>query len=195
MGSQLNLIAAMLYCLVAVLCLRADRSCLARSGAWNLPLWIAIALFFFGFMLWRLIDGEHLLHHLLVDGHAHSRFYADRRWIQGPAVLLGGICGLWLLIRENLRHKGDPWCRVGWSATLALLTLTGLRMISWHDMDMILFAALGPIHLNHVLDIGLTAIVGWSALQCHSQQSADGLQSRDVWPSDTPQTIEMHDAQ
>jgi hypothetical protein len=164
MGSQLNLIAAVIYGLVAVLAVCADRAFTRPAITLFRPSWMAIAVLFLGFALWRLIDGEHALHHLLVDGHVNSPLYADRGWIQGPLVLLGGVFGLWLLISETRRHKGTSWFRVGWSASLALLTLTGLRMISWHAVDKILFASLGPIHLNHVLDIGLAAIVGWSAV-------------------------------
>ena len=163
MGSQMNLIAAVYYCVVAALAVRADRATKAAGRTSHRPSWMTIAGLFLGFALWRLVDGDHTLHYLLVQGHLGAPIYAERRWIQGLLVLFGGLCGLILLVNEARNPTRARWFRLGWTASLALLTLTGLRMISWHALDAILFAPLGPTRLNHVLDIGLATIVGWSA--------------------------------
>jgi hypothetical protein len=194
MGSQLNLVAAVIYGLVALLAACAERTFTRQASTFFRPSWTAIAVLFLGFALWRVIDGEHALHHLLVDGHLNSTGYAERGLIQGPLVLLGGIFGLWLFSRETRRRRRNPWFRLGWAASLALLTLTGLRMISWHALDMILFVSLGPIHLNHVLDIGLAAIVGWSALRFCRRERAGQRLSRDGAHPDSPHFTELHDA-
>ena len=169
MGSQLNLIAVVLYCMVAALAVRADWVSKACTGRGQWPSWMTVALAFMLLAFWRLIDGEHTLHHIAVDGHIHSGFYAERRWIQGAVVVIGAVFGAALLRRELRRRDRKVGFQAGWITTLALLILTGLRAISWHTMDMILFASLGPVHFNHVLDIGLTIAVGWCALNSASR--------------------------
>jgi hypothetical protein len=157
MGSVLNLIGGLLYVVVAALAIGAGRR---HSGRWS-----TIAIIFTLLAVWRFLDGEHALHEWAVKDLRSAAYYQMRRNFQMPliiAVVALSMAFFWVEARKA--HRTIQVQRA-WLATLGLCLLAAVRAISWHYTDVLIFASIGPVHLNHVLDIGLTAIVGLNATQ------------------------------
>jgi hypothetical protein len=57
---------------------------------------------------------------------------------------------------------GDRLLAIALLATAGFLPLYAVRLISWHATDQLLYG--GGIHLNWVIDLGLTSIVAGAAL-------------------------------
>ena len=167
--AMLNLLGVLAYVVVVVACLAAAlraRAAPARRVRAHLTRhWLGLAALFLILAAWRGLGGEAAAQDwgrsLL---HAEGLYDARRSW-QGPvgafALLAAGAWASWLAIRD--RRRIDPL--VAWSrlAGLGLLGYTALRLLSWHPVDAIIYARLGPLHINHLVDMGLTVFCGLAA--------------------------------
>lgn len=166
---MLNLLGVLAYLAVVLACLAAAlhaRSAPSRRARRHLVRhWLGLAALFAILAAWRGLGGE-----IAVQEWGRSLLHAEgvyamRRSWQGPlgaSALLGagGWVG-WLAIRD--RRRIDPL--VGWSrlAGLGLLGYTLLRLLSWHPVDAIIYTGLGPLLVNHLIDMGLTVFCGIAA--------------------------------
>lgn len=123
--------------------------------------WLAVAALFFGLALFRLGNGEDVIRQALRGYLLVENEYSSRRTFQAVAVLvclgLAGLLGLWAIFR--FAHW--PRWRIVIAASLGALALFYcLRIISLHSVDRLLYASLGPLHLNHLLEL-LPIIAIW----------------------------------
>lgn len=164
-----NLLGVLAYFVVALACLAAASHARgAPSRRVRLRLvkhWLGLSALFLILAAWRGLGGEAAVQDW-GRGLLHAEgIYGERRSWQGPlgaAALLGaGIWAGWLAIRD--RRRIDPL--VGWSrlAGLGLLGYTVLRLLSWHPVDAVIYAGLGPFLVNHLIDMGLTVLCGIAA--------------------------------
>jgi hypothetical protein len=168
--AMLNLLGVLVYLAVSGLCLtaalRARKAPSRRARRQLVRHWSGLAMLFALLAAWRGWGGEVFVQEwgrgLL---HAEGVYAARRSW-QGPvgafALLAAGAWVSWLAIRDH--HRIDPL--VGWSriAGLGLLGYTLLRLLSWHPVDAVIYASLGPILVNHLIDMGLTLFCGLAAI-------------------------------
>ena len=158
-----NLVLAMIYAVIAALATAAWRLQI-RNSSTRIVCWSCIAAIFAGLVAWRILGLESLM--LTAVRHwAHTRAtYDDRRLIQVPAVY-----AVMLALYFALRRCGGGmahWRQAApQGASLALLALTALRTVSLHQTDQILYAAIGPLHVTHILELGCAAVVGACAIR------------------------------
>ena len=155
-----NLAGAFAYLIVAAIALAALRG--ARADVARQ--WLLVALAFVALAAWRLGQGEALVHDGMRALAEAGGAYAQRRAAQAPvvafAVVAGG--GAWLYVAMT---GGLPrWLHRARLATLALLGYTVVRAISFHPVDAIIYAGPGLLHVNHLIDMGLSAIVAGCAV-------------------------------
>lgn len=159
-----NLAGAVFYLAVALLAARAGWRTrpswpAARRG------WYLIALAFALLAVWRLGHGEEVVQAWARGLAMASGQYEARRSVQGPVVVVGMLLGYgWLtwLAFAPASSAALRWARI---AALALLGYSGLRALSFHPVDALIYAGLGPFHVNHAIDLGLAAIVASCAVR------------------------------
>lgn len=167
-----NFVGVMAYACVAVLAVRADlrqRSWIEGRHRWH---WPTIAVAFALLACWRFVGEEHHLHDVARSTSLALGDYRSRRLIQVPVVLalLTGTVLTFRWLIKRLANSPQP-VRLSGFSTAALLAYTTIRAVSLHAIDRVLYAGFGPFHLNHIIDLGLTALVGWSALRAIQSNS------------------------
>lgn len=161
--------AGLLYAGVSFVCFRA--SVLAGSGegySRQRRFWASVGGFFLALIALRLSGSEEMLRALLRDGLHEEGAYQARRSIQSviASIVLSGL-GIGTLVFLYRNRPGRNASRrelarlVARLAVVAMCGLLGLRIISLHTIDQLLYH--GP-HLNWVIDIGSSLIVLASAL-------------------------------
>jgi hypothetical protein len=155
---NLSYLAALSYLATAVLALVAG----ARHRA-ALQRWILVAVAFVMLAAWRLADGEALLQDRVRTWTRNSGTYDDRHVFQVP-VTLGAVLILALIVwlGWGTRRAGRPGQAL--CATAIMLVFTAVRAVSLHAIDAILYHSIGPVHVNYLIDLGLTAVVAGLAL-------------------------------
>jgi len=129
--------------------------------------WLVVAYLFLGLALFRLGNGEEEIRQALRSYLLVENEYNSRRTFQAFALLicmaLAGIGAFWAVVR--FAHW--PVWRIVIAASIGALGLFYcLRIISLHSVDRLLYASLGPLHFNHVLEalpIALIWYTGWTA--------------------------------
>ena len=89
--------------------------------------------------------------------------YDDRHTFQVPVTLgaVLAIAGLiWLANRSS--RAGNSGRAL--SFAVIMLLFTAVRATSLHAVDAFLYQSIGPVHVNYVIDLGLTALVAALAL-------------------------------
>lgn len=168
---MLSYAASAIYLVTALLALAAG----LRIGTSPLPegprgermQWTGIAVIFVLLALSRISGAEEWLEGMLRAALIDSHQYDGRRDIQRPvaAMALVGIAlaALAFVMRKSVvtRFIESPiaWAR---TASIAMLALVVVRVISFHPLDAVLFAK--PLHPNWILDLGLTGIVAAAAV-------------------------------
>lgn len=158
---MLNLAAALIYILVAGLALRA-RAGLAQAGA--RAHWAGVAACFLALAAWRLFEGEAALQEIARQAAHSTGDYDRRREWQGPVVAMAVLLAAPAMGWIAWSARGIPpvmWSRM---ATLGLLAYSAVRAISFHPVDVLIYAGIGRLHLNHVIDLGLCAAVAACAV-------------------------------
>jgi hypothetical protein len=163
--TRLSALAALIYLATAALALAvASRS---RRGpaptstpapaAWRS--WLAVAACFAVLAAIRLANADQALHDHVRDWAESSGIYGERHDLQIPLTLAGltGLFGVfvWLTLRAWPLER----VVIARTAALVLALLALMRMVSLHAVDALLYRAIGPVHVNYVLDIGLTFVV------------------------------------
>lgn len=170
--SALSLLGAGLYVVVALACAMAAIATRGAGEARSSPRgWLVIGVFFVLFALMRLLQTEDILRDLLRGLLEWSDAREGRRALQLPlsllALAIAGVPAVWLMRRIKAagvwsRGSALDWARL---ATLCMVALIGLRLISLHWVDAVLFSpAIGPLRINWMLDIGLSVAVLLAAL-------------------------------
>lgn len=158
---MLNLAAALIYVAVAGLALHARRKLPYPPARLH---WAGVAACFAALAAWRLAEGEALIQEIARNAAHASGDYDRRREWQGPLVALAILAGApaFAWIAWQARHVPPVmWSRL---ATLGLLAYSALRAVSFHPVDVVIYAGIGRLHLNHVIDLGLCAVVAACAL-------------------------------
>ncbi len=158
---MLNFAAALVYIAVTVLALRAGRQ---MSHPRTRLHWAGIAACFAGLAAWRLLEGEAWIQELARSAAHASGDYDRRREWQGPLVALALLAGVPAFACMGWRVRHVPpvlWSRL---AALGLLAFAAVRALSFHPVDALIYAGIGRFHLNHVIDLGLCAVVAACAL-------------------------------
>lgn len=161
---MLNLAGALVYLAVSALAIRAalqsHRGVRPKAAAFH---WWAVALLFAGLAAWRFAEGEALAQGFARGLALDAGSYASRREWQVPLVGLAALAGAAYTVWAFIGPRADT--NVHWSrlAAIGLLVYSAVRMVSLHAVDAILYTSIGPFHLNHFIDLGLTAMVGYFA--------------------------------
>jgi hypothetical protein len=160
---MLSSIAAAIYGVVGMACAIAAWVDSRRQPADRGPvIWMAIGLLFIVLAASRLLELEDHLRMALRSWLVANGEYGNRRAIQGPiaAVVLAGL-GVWAMVglmrfQPSFRasdRRAQLWAR---RAAVAMIVLVGLRLVSYHPVDALLYA---PVHLNWAIDIGASMTV------------------------------------
>lgn len=120
------------------------------------------ALLFAALGVQKALHLDQRVHEALRVMASQNAVYDARREVQ-VAILFVAILGLVWVVRQWSRRERLPveLRRIRLLGFL-LLGLDAIRAVSLHQIDQILFASVGRIHLNHMLEGGLTALILWS---------------------------------
>ncbi|KUR80132.1 hypothetical protein [Novosphingobium sp. FSW06-99] len=143
--------------LVAATCTPATRRKLAVIN------WGAVAVIFVALAVWRLTDGEILLQDYVRGWTRGHGVYDDRHVFQVP-VTLGAVLVMAALVVLAQRSSGVGRSGQALALSLVMVVYTAVRATSLHAIDEILYQSLGPIHVNYLIDLGLTALVAALAI-------------------------------
>jgi len=152
-----SLAGAIAYAGTAALALWARSRTTSASRRWSL-----IAALFLALAVWRLSAGEMRLQGDLRDWMRASGFYEQRHNYQA-LLTLAIIAGAGLALYRVFFVGGFSRPTLALNAALGLMLFSLLRLISLHQFDSLLFR-LGPIHINYLIDLGLTATAAILAL-------------------------------
>lgn len=163
-GSLLNWIAIAVYVVVALVA--AWVGIHERKSLW---LWIGIALFFVVLAALRWFEIEDIVRADMREWLRERGGYGGRRQLQREltALLVAlvatfGIAGVFFA-RRGFFRRIDKLSVAALAACLGMLGLIGLRLVSLHTTDALLY---GPIKLNWIADLGLSlAVLAAAALR------------------------------
>jgi hypothetical protein len=158
--SLFSQLAALAYALTGMAALIAVARARKRLAMAN---WVAVAAIFAALVLWRLTNGEALWQDRIRTWARANGSYDDRQAWQVPLTLLAvmvivAIAG-WMFRSGRARHSGRAL-----ALALIMVIFTAVRAASLHAVDALLYASAGPIHVNYVIDMGLTALVALLAV-------------------------------
>lgn len=166
--SLLSVTAGVFYCVVAVLCcMAAARAAHAGQTAPDRRQWIVCCSLFILFAISRWLDLEHGVHDAVRALFEKGGLYHLRQAIQVPLAALAMLCSVlaawywlkrWLVVRN---YQSGRYLHIAQAAAAGMIALICLRMISWHQSDLLLYGW----RLNWIIDPALSLIVGWSALR------------------------------
>lgn len=166
--SSLSLVAASVYALVVFACGIAGLTATQHAQQkWHRIAWLLLFLLFVVLIALRVFGLEDWLRDSMRAAARASDNYGERRRIQRPVVaavitLAAGSGFAWLyLLAKNGRGRRNIAAMLALAAGAAMVGLVALRIISLHFVDALLY---GPLKLNWVGDLSLTAIIGGAAL-------------------------------
>ena len=165
--SDLSLLAAAFYAIVALVCFLASRAQPGyRAEHRARILWIAVGMVFIVLAGMRVLSLEDFLRDYFRDAIAEHGLREVRRDVQviilASIALLSFAGAAWSLVR--LRMIWPDWqARLRFIASLAigiLAILILVRIVSLHFTDWLLFSGIiGPIRLNWIIDLGASLTV------------------------------------
>lgn len=170
--SALSLAAAGFYLCVVLAALGAARASIRRGApVRERRIWALAAGVFIALAAMRAIAAEDHLRGILRSALELAGARDARRAIQLPlslaAIALAGLATIPLACRIVRRGWASPLAASDWAALalIGMAVLIGLRVISLHAVDGILFSALiGPLRINWLLDLGCAGITLAAAL-------------------------------
>lgn len=167
-ASPLSLAAAGLYVLVLVAAVSAAVVARGRKQAdWQWRSWLLLAALFTILIAARVVDAENVLRDHLRDALRVDAEYENRREFQrvivAGIIAIAGMAAFWWAnrIARTIRGRRNFAVLAALACGFAMLFLIGLRLISLHAVDALLY---GPIKLNWFGDIGLSLGVATAAL-------------------------------
>lgn len=160
---QLSALAALAYLATAGTALVA--AVLAPAGGRRRARfnWIAVAGVFVLLAVWRLTNGEAVVQDIARTWARNSGVYDDRHSVQVP-VTLGAVLMIAALVWLARRSSGAGFSGKALSVSLIMVVFTAVRATSLHAVDALLYESVGPVHINYLIDLGLTALVAVLAL-------------------------------
>lgn len=160
---QLSPIAAFAYIATSGAALfAAVRTPAARREAAQRT-WTAVAVIFVALAVWRLTNGEALVQDMVRTWTRKDGIYDDRHVFQVP-VTLGAVLIIAGLVWLAQQSSGVGRAGKALSVALVMVVFTAVRATSLHAVDAILYESVGPIHINYLVDLGLTALVALLAV-------------------------------
>jgi len=165
--TNLSLFGVFFYAITAALCLAAARSVrVHRRAERHFANWLVIALFFLVLMALRGFMIEDWTEQTLRRALKTGQLYQERRELQAAlaaglatvSVLAAGFAGYRAI--KRVEDRSDIVVLIANSASLAMLALVGLRLLSYHTIDALLYG----MRLNWIIDIGATLVAAVSAL-------------------------------
>lgn len=160
---QLSALAALAYLATSGVALVAAVLAPAAGRKRALFNWITVAALFVALAVWRLTNGEAVLQDQVRTWARSSGVYDDRHTFQVPVTLAAVLviaALVWLAWRPA--GAGNSGKALGFS--LIMVVFTAVRATSLHAVDALLYASIGPVHINYLIDLGLTALVAVLAL-------------------------------
>ncbi len=161
--SMLSLMAACFYGAVAMSCLIALAHAIGRRQiTWHALSWGAIAALFLVLIVMRFFALEELLRGELRLVLRVEGAYDDRRALQGPIfaalfIVAATIGAFWLFtVSRRIRGRRNIATMIAIACACGITFLMLLRIVSLHSVDALLY---GPLKLNWIIDIGLSAVV------------------------------------
>lgn len=172
-ASGLSLLGAAIYLCVALACLVALRVGHRRSAPtreWRI--WALAACAFAVLAAMRMLAAEDHLRAMLRASLDLADARAARRAIQLPLALAAFVIALMatvpLVRRIAVVGWASPRAARDWVALamIGMAGLVGVRVISLHATDALLFSPMiGPLRLNWLLDLGFAGITMLAALR------------------------------
>lgn len=167
--SFFSLAASAVYLVVCGQCLWAGLAARKRGRpgsdtAW----WIGLATLFVALFAWRVTGIEESLRTVLRGMLRADGEYGARQELQGPlsaaAVLAASLMAFlgWRVYARTRTGSLTRLVAVARLAMIGLVSLVALRLISLHVADKLLY---GPAHLNWLIDIGCTLVIGTCAFR------------------------------
>ncbi len=165
--SLLSLVAAGLYLIVLTGCLVAKKFAQQRQlPSWHSKVWLALVVLFASLMLMRFLNLEDVFRGEIREIAKAFSIYEQRRLWQ--AIFLVMIASIGLLVMAfvarrmltSVQSRADRIVIVALSAGIGMLVLIGLRLISLHSIDVLLY----DFKINWAGDLGLSLLVCGSAL-------------------------------
>lgn len=165
--TSLSLFGVFFYAITAALSFGAARSAhMQGRGGKHVSNWLMIAVFFVVLMAMRGLAIEDWTEASLRRALKTGQIYEERREMQ--AALAAGLASVSVIAAgfaariaiKNIQDRCDVILLVANAASLAMLALVGLRLLSYHTID----ALLHGLRLNWVIDIGSTVAVALCAL-------------------------------
>ncbi len=154
---MLNLVATIIY-LGAAASACAATACDSHS---NSRRWLAIALIFVALAIWRLSGGEMIVQETVRRAASDHHLYGSRGELQRPLmalVLLLGVPSVMLTWRRLRRVGQGMAISIAQISTVVLVIYTFVRLVSLHLVDAFVYGSIGSIHVNYLIDGGLTLI-------------------------------------
>lgn len=161
-------------CTAAALAARGARHPLAQAAAW-----LCCASAFALLTLVRLFEIDDRIELALKLLARETAAYDDRAMLQVPLVGLTIIGAIVLtlsaarVLRSPQADRRDRLVALALFAALGFAPLYAIRVISWHDLDAILYS--GGIHLNWLLELALSSLVAICAALYVRASRADKL--------------------
>lgn len=138
-------------------------------------LWLVVAAVFVGLALFRLAGAEDTIRQALRGLLVEQREYGERRVFQTGAVvicLLAVGIGAFLYVPRMVQWP--LWLAMTAASLGVLGVLYALRLISLHGVDRLLYASVGPVHFNHVLELLPIAAIWFAAWDCRRSALGQG---------------------
>jgi hypothetical protein len=160
---QLSSIAAFAYIAtsgVALVAATRAPGTRRKLAAFN---WTAVAVIFVLLAVWRLGEGEARVQEVVRSWTRNHGVYDDRYSFQIP-ITLGAVLAVSGLVWLARRSSGAGQSGRALCVALVMGVFTAVRATSLHAVDAFLYESIGPIHVNYVIDLGLTALAGALAL-------------------------------
>lgn len=167
-SSIFSMSAAGLYGLVMLACvLAAVTAARYRQPPHHGRIWAVLAAVFLLLAFHRFTGFEEHLRSLMREQLRVHGTYEERRSLQGPLavaviVLFSAAVGWNLYFRwRTARGQRDRAVLVALGAAVTMLALVVMRIVSLHQVDVLLY---GPLKLNWLTDLGTSAAVLAAAL-------------------------------
>lgn len=166
---MLSGIAAVVYGVVALVCgVAAIMVARLPERLRETIVWTLIVGLFVGLAVMRLTGAEAWATEHLRQSFQQEGLYVARRTYQRPIAALvlalsGLLLGSLIAVFAGKKRHFSPFVRNAALAAVGMVLLIAVRVVSYHPIDQVLYAS--RLHLNWVLDIGLTLMVAACAIR------------------------------
>lgn len=156
---MLNAIGGLGDCVAAMTMFLAWWNSAGRSGSKRDPGWLLLVALFIGLAIEKILHLDTQIQEQLRANARDHGWYEDRRQLQIPVVvaivLSAGIAAPFLkrdCARDQRLHHASL-------CGMVLFIFDAIRAVSLHQIDAVLTFSFGPIHLNYLIEGGLTATI------------------------------------